>query len=112
MNPPPPVMRTDFSIVGTLVRFCATTRTTLLEVPRSLHVRLDDASAAALEIVRGDGLTDSEAVRTALREAASRRRVRSAIRAEVRRLAADEGDLEEMRIIREQLAELVPPLSD
>ena len=78
-------------------------------MPRSLHVRLDDASAAALEIVRGDGLTDSEAVRTALREAAARRRVRSAIRDEVRRLAADEGDREEMRIIREQLAELAPP---
>jgi hypothetical protein len=57
-------------------------------------------------------LTDSEAVRTALREAASRRRVRSAIREEVRRLAADEHDREEMRIIREQLAELAPPLSD
>jgi len=81
-------------------------------VPRSLHVRLDDASAAALEIVRGDGLTDSEAVRTALRESASRRRVRSAIRDEVRRLAGDERDREEMRIIREQLAELAPPLSD
>jgi Arc/MetJ-type ribon-helix-helix transcriptional regulator len=80
-------------------------------VSRSLHVRLDDASAAALQIVRGDGLTDSEAVRTALREAASRRRVRSAIRDEVRRLAADERDREEMRIIREQLAELAP-LSD
>ena len=77
---------------------------------RSLHVRLDDASSAALEIVRGDGLTDSEAVRTALREAASRRRVRSAIRDEVRRLAADEGDRDEMRLIREQLAELAPPL--
>lgn len=81
-------------------------------MPRSLHVRLDDASAAALEIVRGDGLTDSEAVRTALREAASRRRVRSAIRDEVRRLAADERDREEMRLIREQLAELAPPLSN
>jgi hypothetical protein len=80
-------------------------------VPRSLHVRLDDASAAALEIVRGEGLTDSEAVRTALREAAARRRVRSAIRDEVRRLAADEGDREEMRVIREQLTELAPPLS-
>ena len=79
---------------------------------RSLHVRLDDASAAALEIVRADGLTDSEAVRTALREAAGRRRTRSAIRDEVRRLAADEGDRDEMRIIREQLAELAPPLSD
>jgi hypothetical protein len=51
-------------------------------------------------------------VRTALREAAARRRVRSAIRDEVRRLAADEGDREEMRIIREQLAELAPLLSD
>jgi len=81
-------------------------------VARSLHVRLDDASAAALEIVRADGLTDSEAVRTALREASGRRRTRSAIRDEVRRLAADEGDRDEMRIIREQMAELVPPLSD
>ncbi len=79
---------------------------------RSLHVRLDDASAAALTIVRGDGLTDSEAVRTALQEAAAHRRVRSAIRDEVRRVAADERDREEMRIVREQLAELAPPLSD
>jgi hypothetical protein len=79
---------------------------------RSLHVRLDDASAAALEIVRADGLTDSEAVRTALREAAARRRLRSAIRQEVRSLAADRRDREEMRIIREQLAELAPPLPE
>jgi hypothetical protein len=81
-------------------------------MPRSLHVRLDDASVAALTIVRGDGLTDSEAVRTALHEAAARRRVRSAIRDEVRRVAADANDREEMRIIREQLAELAPPLAD
>jgi hypothetical protein len=77
-------------------------------MPRSLHVRLDDASAAALEVVRAEGMTDSEAVRTALREAAARRRVRSALREEVRRLAADEADREEMRIVREQLAELAP----
>ena len=75
---------------------------------RSVHVRLDDASEAALEIVRAGGLTDSEAVRTALREAAASRRVRSAIRDEVRQIAADERDREEMRIIREQLAELAP----
>ncbi len=77
-------------------------------VARSLHVRLDDASAAALDVVRADGMTDSEAVRTALREAAARRRVRSAIREEVRRVVADENDREEMRIIREQMAELAP----
>jgi Arc/MetJ-type ribon-helix-helix transcriptional regulator len=53
-------------------------------------------------------MTDSEAVRTALREAAARRRARSAIREEVERLAADQGDREEMRVIREQMAELAP----
>jgi hypothetical protein len=83
--------------------------TTLRPVGRSLHVRLDDASAAALDIVRADGLTDSEAVRTALREAAARRRTRSAVREEVRRLGADEGDREEMRIVREEMAELAAP---
>jgi hypothetical protein len=81
---------------------------TVWRMPRSLHVRLDDASAAALEVVRAGEMTDSEAVRTALREAAVRRRVRSALREEARGLAADEGDREEMRIVREQLAELAP----
>jgi hypothetical protein len=73
---------------------------------------LDDASAAALDVVRADGLSDSEAVRTALRESAARRRVRSAISEEVRRVAADEDDREEMRTIREQMAELAPPSAD
>jgi hypothetical protein len=80
----------------------------LFRVARSLHVRLDEASAAALAVVRSGGLTDSEAVRTALREAAARRRVRSALREEVRRLAADRADREEMRAVREHLAELAP----
>lgn len=78
-------------------------------MPRSLHVRLDDASATALEIVRAGELSDSEAVRVALRETAARRRLRSTLRDEVRLLAADDGDVEEMRVIREQLAELAPP---
>jgi hypothetical protein len=79
---------------------------------RSIHVRLDDASAAALEIVRATQMTESEAVRTALREAAARRRVRSAIAEEVAELAGDPADRDEMRLIREQMAELAPPLSD
>jgi antitoxin component of RelBE/YafQ-DinJ toxin-antitoxin module len=87
-------------------------RATVPSVARSLHVRLDDTSAAALDVVRAEGMTDSEAVRTALREAATRRRVRSALRDEVARLAADSDDREEMRVIREQLAELAPPKSD
>jgi len=57
-------------------------------------------------------MSDSEAVRTALREAAARRRVRSSIRAEVLAIAADETDCHEMRIIREQLAELAPSPRD
>jgi hypothetical protein len=87
-------------------------RATLRGVARSLHVRLDDASAAALDVVRAGGMSDSEAVRTALREAAARRRTRSALREEVRRVGADEGDREEMRIIREQMADLAPGLVD
>jgi Arc/MetJ-type ribon-helix-helix transcriptional regulator len=81
-------------------------------VARSLHVRLDEASAAALDVLRAGGLSDSEAVRTSLREAAARRRVRSAIRREVQLLAADPDDREEMRIIREQMASLAPPTLD
>jgi Arc/MetJ-type ribon-helix-helix transcriptional regulator len=79
---------------------------------RSLHVRLDESSAAALDVVRAEGLTDSEAVRAALREAAERRRARSALRDEVRRLAADDSDRGEMRLIREQMAELAPSPAD
>jgi hypothetical protein len=51
-------------------------------------------------------------VRTALREAATRRRARSSLIAEVERLAADDGDREEMRIVRDQLAELAPDPED
>jgi hypothetical protein len=75
---------------------------------RSLHVRLDDSSAAALGVIGNEGLSDSEAVRVALREAAARRRSRSSIAAEVKRLAADDADRTEMRAIREQMAELAP----
>ena len=85
---------------------------TLARMGRSLHVRLDDSSAAALDVVRSAGLSDSEAVRTALREAAARRRARSSIAAEVRRLAGDEEDRAEMRAIREQMAELAPEPTD
>jgi hypothetical protein len=77
-------------------------------VARSLHVRLDDRSAAALDVIRAEGLNDSQAVRTALQEAAERRRGRAAVREEVRLIAADAADREEMRAIREQMAELTP----
>lgn len=79
---------------------------------RSLHVRLDDSSATALSIVSSEGMSDSEAVRTALREAAARRRTGSSIIAEVERLASDDVDRAEMRAIREQMADLAPESID
>jgi hypothetical protein len=51
-------------------------------------------------------------VRTALREAAARRRGKSSLIAEVELLAADDGDREEMRLVREQLDELAPEAVD
>ena len=81
-------------------------------MPRALHVRLDDASEDALNIVKAEGLSDSEAVRAALREAAGRRRLRATIRDEVAVLAADPDDRAEMRALREQMAELAPDWPD
>jgi len=73
---------------------------------------LDDSSTAALNIIRNDGLSDSEAVRSALRETAARRRARSSIATEVRRLKNDAADRAEMRAIREQMAGLAPEPTD
>ncbi|MCP9489807.1 MAG: hypothetical protein MSC31_08010 [Solirubrobacteraceae bacterium MAG38_C4-C5] len=79
---------------------------------RSIHVRLDDAAQAALAVVRAEGVSDSEAVRTALREAAERRRRRAFLLAEITQLMADDDDAEEMRAIREQMSALAPPLGE
>lgn len=75
---------------------------------RSIHVRLDEASDLALAVLRADGLTDSEAVRLALREAGERRRRRAALAAEVRSLASDLEDRAEAREVRELMAGLAP----
>jgi hypothetical protein len=53
-------------------------------------------------------MSDSEAVRIALCESAARRRTLSSIAEEVERLAADEADRAEMRVIRDQMADLAP----
>lgn len=79
---------------------------------RSLHVRLDESSAAALLKLRAEGLSDSEAVRVALREAAQRRRRRSALVAEAARLAADEDDRREKLAILEEMEQLAPKWPD
>ncbi len=76
---------------------------------RALHVRLDSDAEAALAVLRAEGMTDSQAVRNALAEAGARRRRRSALRKEARRLAADPNDRAELAMLREELDELAPP---
>ena len=77
---------------------------------RSIHVRLDDAAEDALSILRNTGMSDSEAVRTALHESAEQRRTASALRAEAAKLAADPVDRAEVRAIMELMEELAPDL--
>jgi Arc/MetJ-type ribon-helix-helix transcriptional regulator len=70
---------------------------------RTVRARLDDASEAALETLVREGRNESEAVRTALIEAADRRRRRSALAVEVRRLADDPDDTAERRALMEDM---------
>lgn len=76
---------------------------------RALHVRLDADAEAALAVLRAEGMNDSQAVRSALTEARARRRRRSTLREEARRLAADPADRAELVALREELDELTPP---
>jgi hypothetical protein len=64
---------------------------------------LDDRSERDLAVLRGEGHSDSEAIRVALHEAAQLRRRRSAIRLEAEAAAADPEDLAEARRVRAEL---------
>ena len=75
---------------------------------RSIHVRLDESSAAALDLLKREGLTNSGAVRLAFHEASSRRRWRSELAAEVEALVADPDGRAEMAAVRELMAALAP----
>jgi Arc/MetJ-type ribon-helix-helix transcriptional regulator len=68
-----------------------------------VRARLDEASEDALETLVREGRNESEAVRTALIEAASRRRQRSALAAEVRRLADDPVDTAERQAVMDDM---------
>jgi Arc/MetJ-type ribon-helix-helix transcriptional regulator len=77
-------------------------------MPRAIHVRLDAEAEAALGVLRAEGMNDSQAVRRALTEARARRRQRTALREEARRLAADPADRAELAALRVELDELTP----
>jgi hypothetical protein len=76
---------------------------------RALHVRLDSDAEAALAVLRAEGMSDSQAVRSALAEASARRRRRAALREEAIRLAADPSDRAEIAVVRDELDALAPP---
>jgi metal-responsive CopG/Arc/MetJ family transcriptional regulator len=74
-----------------------------------LSVRLDAEALRALDVVAAGRLTQSQAIRTALIEAARRRQD---LEAEATRLAGDEADREEVRQIRASMDEISAPWPD
>ena len=80
---------------------CITKSDTICAVPgRAISVRLDPDADAALDQLVASGLTQSQAMRLALVEAARRRAGDSSLAAEAARLAADESDRREIADVR------------
>ena len=76
---------------------------------RAISVRLDPQADAALEALVASGLTQSQAIRLSLVEAARRRAGDSSLAVEAARLAADERDRREIADVRALMDE---PLAD
>ena len=73
---------------------------------RLVQARLDARAEEDLTVLLNEGHNDSDAVRLALREAAERRRRKSALQLEAERAAADPDDLAEARRVRAEMDEL------
>jgi len=74
-----------------------------------ISVRLDDEALRALATLEATGLTRSEAIRTALVEAALRLRDREALAAEVAALEGDVDDRAEMLTVADLMERLRAP---
>jgi len=72
-------------------------------VSRTVQARLDERSEQDLAVLRNEGLSDSDAIRVALREAAERRRRKSELRVEAESAAADPDDLAEALAVRAEM---------
>jgi hypothetical protein len=75
---------------------------------RIVRARLDEASRLALSVLMNQGRTESEAIRTALVEAAERRRQPESLAEEARRLAADPEDRAEIQAIMADFESIEP----
>jgi Arc/MetJ-type ribon-helix-helix transcriptional regulator len=78
-------------------------------MPRTVQARLDKHAEEDLALLRNEGHNDSEAIRLALREAAERRRRKSALRLEAEAAASDPEDLAEARRVRAGMDALAAP---
>lgn len=76
---------------------------------RPISVRLDDAALRALATLESTGLTRSEAIRSALIDAASRLFDREALAREVTALEADDDDRAEMLAVADLMERLRAP---
>jgi len=72
----------------------------------SISVRLDDEALNALAQLEAAGMTRSQAIRTALVEAAERRRNAQALASQVAALEADDGDRAEMLAVADLMETL------
>lgn len=76
---------------------------------RTVQARLDERAEDDLALLRNEGHNDSDAIRLALREAAERRRRRTALRAEAQMAATDPEDLADAQRVREEMDAVAAP---
>lgn len=81
-------------------------------MPRTVQARLDARAEDDLAVLRDEGHTDSDAIRVALREAAERRRRKSALRLEAEAAASDPEDRAEARRVRAEMDALAAVWND
>ena len=77
-----------------------------------MQARLDEHSEDDLALLRNEGHNDSDAIRVALREAAARRRRRSALQVEAEAAGSDRDDLAEARRVRADMDAIAAPWPD
>lgn len=76
---------------------------------KAISVRLDDEAAQALRTLESTGLSQSEAIRSAILSSARRLRRSKELATEVAALEADEGDRAEMLAVAELMESLRAP---
>jgi hypothetical protein len=75
----------------------------------TVQARLDEWAEDDLQLLRAEGHSRPSAIRLALREAADRRRRRSALRLEAEAAAADPEDLAEAVRVRQDMDVVAAP---